>query len=44
MITYDLFTKLYGEAKTYDSLEYIFRNEVGRTGWTTLILKPLLLS
>lgn len=44
MITYDLFTKLYGEAKTYDSLE-LYISERGWQDWMDdLILKPLLLS
>ena len=32
MITYDLFTKLYGEAKTYDSLE-LYISERGWQDW-----------
>ena len=32
MITYDLFTKLYGEAKTYDSLE-LYIQERGWQDW-----------
>ena len=33
MIDFELFTRLYSEAKQYDDIDYLLQKEDGRIGW-----------